>query len=76
MLQSVGYHVDGARDLGQGTTHGGCDGRVLVVDEPHDFERRHLIEIRRRTENLFGGELPEIRLLGPGWSQSRMPFES
>ena len=23
-----------ARDLGQGTTHGGCDGRVLVVDEP------------------------------------------
>jgi hypothetical protein len=73
--QSVGDHIDGARDLRKRTADGRRDGRVLVIDEPYDFERRHLVEIRRGAENLFGGELSEIRLLGPGWGQCRMPFK-
>ncbi len=52
--------VDGARDLRQGAADRRGDGGIFLIDEAHDFERRHAVEISSGGKVLFGGELPKI----------------
>ena len=66
LAESGDDHVDGAGDLRQSAAHRGGDGRVFVVHQAHDFERRHAIEIDGAGKNLFGGKLAKVGVVFVG----------